>query len=36
VKYNEKIDNVVLENALENHRMTAPNIQKEIANAAAS
>jgi len=25
-----------LENAPENHQMTAPNIQKEIANAAAS
>jgi len=35
-KYNEEIDKVVLENALENHQMTAPDIQKEIANAAAS
>jgi hypothetical protein len=35
-KYNEEIDKVVLENALENHQMTAPDIQKEIANAAAN
>ncbi|XP_062158778.1 uncharacterized protein LOC133866265 [Alnus glutinosa] len=35
-KHNEEIDKVVLENAPENHQMTAPDIQKEIANAAAS
>jgi hypothetical protein len=35
-KHNEEIDKVVLENALENHQMTALNIQKEIANATAS
>jgi hypothetical protein len=35
-KYNEKIDMVILENAPENHRMTAPDIKKEIANAATS
>ena len=35
-KHNEEIDKVVLENALENHQMTAPDIQKEIAHAAAS
>jgi hypothetical protein len=35
-KHNEEIDKVVLENAPENHRMTTPDIQKEIANAAAS
>jgi hypothetical protein len=36
VKHSEEIDKVVLENALENHQMTAPDIQKEISNAAAS
>jgi hypothetical protein len=35
-KHNDEIDKAVLENAPENHQMTAPNIQKEIANAAAS
>jgi len=35
-KHSEKIDKVILENAPENHQMTAPDIQKEIANAAAS
>ncbi|XP_062158630.1 uncharacterized protein LOC133866087 [Alnus glutinosa] len=35
-KHNEEIDKVVLENALENHQMTASDIQKEIANAAAN
>ena len=34
-KHNEEIDKVVLENAPENHQMTSPDIQKEIANAAA-
>jgi hypothetical protein len=36
VKHNEKIDKVVLENAPENHQITAPDIQKEIAHAASS
>jgi hypothetical protein len=35
-KHNEEIDEVILENAPENHQMTAPDIQKEIANAAAN
>jgi hypothetical protein len=35
-KHNEEIDKVVLENAPENYQMAAPDIQKEIANAAAS
>ncbi|XP_059451114.1 uncharacterized protein LOC132181905 [Corylus avellana] len=35
-KHNEEIDKVVLENALENHQMTALDIQKEIANVAAN
>ncbi|XP_062158069.1 uncharacterized protein LOC133865663 [Alnus glutinosa] len=35
-KHNEEIDKVILENAPENYQMTAPDIQKEIANAAAS
>jgi ABC-type phosphate transport system ATPase subunit len=35
-KHSEEIDKVVLENALENHQMTAPDNKKEIANAAAS
>jgi hypothetical protein len=35
-KHSEEIDKVVLENAPENHQMTAPDIQKDIANAAAS
>ncbi|XP_059455244.1 uncharacterized protein LOC132185494 [Corylus avellana] len=34
--HNEEIDKVVLKNAPENHQMTAPYIQKDIANAAAS
>ena len=34
-KHNEEIDKVVLENAPENHQMTSPDIQKEIASAAA-
>jgi hypothetical protein len=34
--HSEEIDKVVLENAPENHQMTAPDIQKDIANAAAS
>ncbi|KAL4613890.1 hypothetical protein ACB092_07G014500 [Castanea dentata] len=33
--HNEEIDKAVLENAPENHQMTSPDIQKEIANAAA-
>ncbi|KAM3695753.1 hypothetical protein ACJW31_07G157300 [Castanea mollissima] len=33
VNHNEEIDKAVLENAPENHQMTSPNIQKEIANA---
>ncbi|XP_075645560.1 uncharacterized protein LOC142616631 [Castanea sativa] len=33
--HNEEIDKAVLENAPENHQMTSPNIQKEIANVAA-
>jgi uncharacterized protein Yka (UPF0111/DUF47 family) len=35
-KHIEEIDKVVLENVPENHQMTASDIQKEIANAAAS
>jgi ribosomal protein S8 len=35
-KHNKEIDNVVLENAPENHQMIARAIQKDIANAAAS
>jgi hypothetical protein len=35
-KHNEEIDKIVLKNAPKNHQMTAPNIQKEIAHAAAS
>jgi hypothetical protein len=35
-KHNEEIDKVVLENTHKNHQMTAPDIQKEIAHAAAS
>jgi hypothetical protein len=35
-KHNEEIDEVILENAPENHQMTALDIQKEIANAAAN
>ncbi|XP_059438083.1 uncharacterized protein LOC132170937 [Corylus avellana] len=35
-KYNEEINKVVLENVHENHQMTTPDIQKEIANAAAN
>ncbi|XP_059461871.1 uncharacterized protein LOC132190854 [Corylus avellana] len=35
-KHNEEIDKVVLDNALENHQMIAPHIQRDIANAAAS
>ena len=35
-KHNEEIDKVVLENAPENHQMTAQDIQKEIAHATAS
>ncbi|KAL4625418.1 hypothetical protein ACB092_05G024200 [Castanea dentata] len=31
----EEIDKAVLENAPKNHQMTSPDIQKEIANAAA-
>ena len=34
-KQNEEINKVVLENAPKNHQMTSPDIQKEIANAAA-
>ncbi|KAL0013926.1 hypothetical protein SO802_000995 [Lithocarpus litseifolius] len=34
-KHKEEIDKAVLENALENHQMTSPDIQKEIANATA-
>ncbi|KAK9992476.1 hypothetical protein SO802_027461, partial [Lithocarpus litseifolius] len=34
-KHNEEIDKAVLKNAFENHQMTSPDIQKEIANAAA-
>ena len=34
-KHNEEIDKAVLENAPENHQMTSPDIQKEVANAAA-
>ncbi|KAL4600059.1 hypothetical protein ACB092_11G170800 [Castanea dentata] len=34
-KHNEEIDKAVLENAPENHQMTSPDIQKEIANATA-
>lgn len=33
-KHNEEIDNVALENAHKNHRMTALIIQKEMANVA--
>ncbi|KAK9990963.1 hypothetical protein SO802_025948 [Lithocarpus litseifolius] len=33
--HNEEIDKAVLENAPKNHQMTSPDIQKEIANAAA-
>ena len=32
-KHNEEIDKAALENAPENHQMTSPDIQKEIANA---
>jgi hypothetical protein len=32
-KHSEEIDKVVLENAHENHQMTALDVQKEIANA---
>ncbi|XP_062147772.1 uncharacterized protein LOC133856740 [Alnus glutinosa] len=35
-KHIEEIDKVVLENVPENHQMTTPDIQKEIANAVAS
>jgi hypothetical protein len=35
-KHNEEIDKVVSKNAPENHQMTAPDIQKEIAHAVAS
>jgi len=35
-KHSEEIDKVVLENAHANHQMTATDIQKKIANAAAS
>jgi hypothetical protein len=35
-KHSEEIDKMVLENAPENHQMTTPDIQKEIANVAAS
>jgi hypothetical protein len=35
-KYNKEIDKLVLENAHENHQMTALDIQKEIAHVAAS
>ncbi|XP_075645820.1 uncharacterized protein LOC142616986 [Castanea sativa] len=33
-KHNEEIDKAILENAPENHQMTSPDIQKEIANVA--
>jgi hypothetical protein len=35
-KYSEEIDKVVLKNALKNHQMIVLDIQKEIANVAAS
>jgi hypothetical protein len=35
-KHGEEIDKVVLENVLKNHQLTAPRIQKEIANATSS
>ena len=35
-KHNEETDKVVLENAPENHQMTAPDFQKEIVHAATS
>jgi hypothetical protein len=35
-KHNEEIDKIILKNAPENHQMTALDIQKEIANAAAN
>jgi hypothetical protein len=35
-KHCEEIDKVILENAHENHQITAPDIQKEIANAVAN
>ncbi|XP_030969886.1 uncharacterized protein LOC115990174 [Quercus lobata] len=34
-KHNEEINKAILENAPENHQMTSPDIQKEIANVAA-
>ena len=33
--HNENIKNVALENALENHSLTAPKIQKDIVNVFA-